>query len=196
MKEDWFTLRVSDGSLYDDIEVHAFFDRRQTVVNVRDKLPPIFTGEFLSYEFSVFSNDGYDLLDAKVLSGPSWVNQLVSDGQPNEWMKSFTLTGMIPEGSEGEQEVIIEVSNPYGNYKEVFKVIIPIISRNRDMSGVKISILEESENIYEQHKKGFLSDDFYHGAATRNILLWRNAWLNLDTPMSSEFREELERLEA
>ena len=52
------------------------------------------------------------------------------------------------------------------------------------------------ENIYEQHKEGFLSDDFYHGAATRNILLWRNAWLNLDTPMSSEFREELERLEA
>ena len=151
VEEDWFTLRVSDGSLYDEIEVHAFFDRRQTVVNVRDKLPPIFTGEFLSYEFSVFSNDGYDLLDAKVLSGPSWVNQLVSDGQPNEWMKSFTLTGMIPEGSEGEQEVIIEVSNAYGNYKEVFNVIIPIISRNRDMSGVKISILEESENIYEQH---------------------------------------------
>ena len=50
------------------------------------------------------------------------------------------------------------------------------------------------ENLFEQNRQGFLSDDFYLGAAIKNILMWGNLWLVLDTPMSFEFEKEVKRI--
>ena len=47
------------------------------------------------------------------------------------------------------------------------------------------------ENIYEQNKKGFLSDDFYSGAAIKNIEVWGELWLTLETPMTIAFENEV-----
>ena len=52
------------------------------------------------------------------------------------------------------------------------------------------------ENLYEQHQKGFLSGDFYSGAAIKNILTWAELWFKLETPMSFEFEQEVRRLVA
>ena len=50
------------------------------------------------------------------------------------------------------------------------------------------------ENICEQNKKGFLSDDFYSGAAIKNIQVWGELWLSLETPMTLEFDNEVKRI--
>ena len=50
------------------------------------------------------------------------------------------------------------------------------------------------ENLFEQYRQGFLSADFYLGSAIRNILMWGNLWLALETPMSFEFEAEVKRI--
>jgi len=50
------------------------------------------------------------------------------------------------------------------------------------------------ENLFEQNRQCFLSDDFYLGSAVRNILMWGNLWVALETPMSFEFEAEVKRI--
>ena len=49
------------------------------------------------------------------------------------------------------------------------------------------------ENVYQQYKQGFLTEDFYQGIE-RNILGCAKSWLKTDTPMSSEFKKEVLRI--
>lgn len=49
------------------------------------------------------------------------------------------------------------------------------------------------ENVYQQYKQGFLTEDFYQGIE-RNILGCAKSWLETNTPMSSEFKKEVLRI--
>ena len=49
------------------------------------------------------------------------------------------------------------------------------------------------ENVYQQYKLGFLTEDFYQGIEL-NILRCAKSWLETNTPMSSEFKKEVLRI--
>ena len=69
------------------------------------------------------------------------------------------------------------------------------LERNRYLLllGMARSMLE---NSYQQTKQGFLSADFYEGSVIRNIAIYGPAFLKFNTPMSAEFRSEVERVVA
>ena len=50
------------------------------------------------------------------------------------------------------------------------------------------------ENNFQQARQGFLSEDFYSGSVIRNIETFGEAFLRFGTPMSDEFRAEVERI--
>ena len=50
------------------------------------------------------------------------------------------------------------------------------------------------ENNFQQARQGFLSEDFYSGAVIKNIETFGEAFLRFGTPMSDEFRLEVERI--
>ena len=50
------------------------------------------------------------------------------------------------------------------------------------------------ETTFQQVQQGFLTRDFYDGVIVRNIRLWGPAFIKLDTAMSKDFREEVERI--
>jgi hypothetical protein len=50
------------------------------------------------------------------------------------------------------------------------------------------------ENNFQQARQGFLSEDFYSGSVIRNLETFGEAFLKFGTPMSDEFRTEVERI--
>ena len=50
------------------------------------------------------------------------------------------------------------------------------------------------ENNFQQARQGFLSEDFYSGSVIRNLEIFGEAFLKSGTPMSDEFRTEVERI--
>lgn len=50
------------------------------------------------------------------------------------------------------------------------------------------------ENNFQQAQQGFLSNDFYFGSVVKNIENYAEAFIEFSTPMSSEFRLEVERI--
>lgn len=50
------------------------------------------------------------------------------------------------------------------------------------------------ENNFQQARQGFLSEDFYSGSVIRNLETFGEAFLMFGTPMSDEFRTEVERI--
>jgi hypothetical protein len=50
------------------------------------------------------------------------------------------------------------------------------------------------ENNFQQARQGFLSEDFYSGSVIRNLETFGEAFLKFGTPMSDEFRAEVERI--
>ena len=50
------------------------------------------------------------------------------------------------------------------------------------------------ETTFQQVQQGFLTKDFYDGSMVKNIKLFGPAFIKLDTPMSQDFRAEVERI--
>jgi len=147
VEHDLFTLRVSDGYLSDDIEVIAFLDRPQTKVNLPQRLPPVLSGEYFFHEFTIFSNFGFESLDAQLINPPSWINPLVIKNQPEAQIKKITLSGIAPHNSQGEETLSIQVSNSKMEFSELNEVTVPVESRNSNISNLQISVLHEDQSL-------------------------------------------------
>ena len=145
--EDFFTLRVSDGFLHDELKIHAFFDRKETSVNLINKLPTAFSGDNFNYDFSAFSNVGIESIQAKILDGPDWLKPIGFSDSLEGWSRNFSLSGLIPQGVAGEEFILIEIKNPNTSYHEVFEVLLPIVPRTRDMNEVTILLEQKSESF-------------------------------------------------
>jgi hypothetical protein len=50
------------------------------------------------------------------------------------------------------------------------------------------------ENAFQQSQQGFLSADFYTGAVVKNVENYAEAFIQFGTPMSAEFRKEVESI--
>jgi len=50
------------------------------------------------------------------------------------------------------------------------------------------------ENIYEQRQRGFVTQEFYQGTIVRGIEYFGSALLAFKTPMSPDFKSEVERI--
>ena len=50
------------------------------------------------------------------------------------------------------------------------------------------------ENIYEQHQRGFVSQEFYQGTTVRGLEYFGSALLAFRTPMSPDFKVEVQRI--
>ena len=50
------------------------------------------------------------------------------------------------------------------------------------------------ENIYEQHRRGFVSQEFYQGTTVRGLEYFGSALLAFRTPMSPDFKVEVQRI--
>ena len=51
------------------------------------------------------------------------------------------------------------------------------------------------ENVYEQYRQGFLTEDFYQGIE-QNISVYTTSWLKFNIAMSSAFKKEVLRIDA
>ena len=51
------------------------------------------------------------------------------------------------------------------------------------------------ENVYEQYRQGFLTEDFYQGIE-QNISVYTKSWLKFNIAMSSAFKQEVLRIDA
>ena len=50
------------------------------------------------------------------------------------------------------------------------------------------------ENLYDQNKRGLLTEGYYDGAPTKNLKTIAGAFLAFETPMSNEFETEVRRV--
>ena len=50
------------------------------------------------------------------------------------------------------------------------------------------------ENIFEQRQRGFVTQEFYQGTTVRGIEFFGSALLAFKTPMSPDFKNEVERI--
>ena len=50
------------------------------------------------------------------------------------------------------------------------------------------------ETTFQQVEQGFLTKDYYDGSVVTNIKMWGPAFIKLGTPMSQEFKAEVERI--
>lgn len=138
--EDEFTLRVSDGLLHDEIKIHSFFDQKETKVDLLENLPAVYSGDFFTYDFSVFSNDGIDNIKASILNGPSWLDPLKFTDDQEGWNRTFNLEGLIPNDLAVDENIIVEISNSNTDYQKTFEITVPILRRTRDMGDVTLHL--------------------------------------------------------
>jgi hypothetical protein len=93
-------------------------------------------------------------------------------------------------GSERNLETMVKITNGLDK-NHVVAMEQKEAARTRMMLTMTRSMFE---NIYEQHQAGFLSADFYFGSVVRNIETYAESWMNLDVPMSYEFKAEVKRI--
>ena len=68
------------------------------------------------------------------------------------------------------------------------------LERRRYMSILNMS-RSLYENVHEQYRQGFLTEDFYQGLE-QNISIYTTSWLKFNIAMSSAFKKEVLRIDA